>query len=134
MKKDYVRLVISDLHLGSITSKEESLHHLLLNLDFDELILAGDIIDFIKVPTFTEKTAEIFNHLKSLDKKIVYVVGNHDIGLSSFVGKNVFGVDFVNKYEFYYASKKYKIVHGHQFETGIVTWRFFMNFLSVTQA
>ena len=133
MKKDYVRLVVSDLHLGSITSKEEYLYNLLNNVEFDELVLAGDIIDFIKVPTFTEETAKIFNYLKSTDKKIVYVIGNHDIGLSNFAGKNVLGIDFVDKYEFVYANKKYKIVHGHQFETGVVNWRFFMNFLSVAQ-
>ncbi len=54
--KDYVRLIISDLHIGSMHSKEEALCQMLKDIEFDELILAGDIIDFIKVPTFTEKT------------------------------------------------------------------------------
>ena len=53
---DYVRLVISDLHLGSMYSKEETLCEMISEIEFDELVLAGDIIDFIKIPTFTKKT------------------------------------------------------------------------------
>ena len=45
---DYVRLVISDLHLGSFYAKEELLCKMLNEIYFDELVLAGDIIDFIK--------------------------------------------------------------------------------------
>ena len=133
MKKDYVRLIISDLHLGSANSKEDRLLELISEVEFDELILAGDIIDFIKVPTFTEKTAEIFNKMQKLGKKIIYVIGNHDIGMSKFAGKTVAGVVFANKYEFEYANRKSKIVHGHQFDTGVTTWHFFMNFLSILQ-
>ena len=69
--KDYVRLVISDLHLGCVNSKESKLTQLLNDVEFDELILAGDIIDFIKIPTFTEETAKIFQTLKESDKKII---------------------------------------------------------------
>ena len=46
------RLVISDLHLGSTFSREEMLISLLKEKEFDELILAGDIIEFLKVPRF----------------------------------------------------------------------------------
>ena len=42
------RLIISDLHLGSFYAKEAQLIQFFEeNADFDELILAGDIIDFI---------------------------------------------------------------------------------------
>ena len=67
---DYVRLIISDLHLGSITSKESKLVELLKSTDFDELVLAGDIIDFIKIPTFTDETVKVFDELKAKGKKI----------------------------------------------------------------
>ena len=117
--KDYVRLVISDLHLGCINSKESKLIQLLDDVEFDELILAGDIIDFIKVPTFTKETANIFQTLKESDKKIIYIIGNHD--------------EIRERYEFEYAGKKYRIVHGHQFDTGVVNWQFFMRFLSILQ-
>ena len=131
--KDYIRLVISDLHLGSLNSKEDSLLKLISSVEFDELILAGDIIDFIRVPTFTETTAKILNKINELDKRVIYVIGNHDIGLDKFAGKTVAGLKFVHKYEFVYGDRKYKIVHGHKFETGVVTWTVFMNFLSIIQ-
>ena len=130
---DYVRLIISDLHLGSVTSKESKIFDLLKSVHFDELILAGDIIDFIKIPTFTEKTTQIFDYLSRSGKKIVYIIGNHDVALLPFDGKSVLGIEFAEKYEFKYANKKYRIVHGHQFETGVIKWRYFMNFLSVLQ-
>ena len=131
--KDYIRLVVSDLHLGSVNSKEGKLLELLCEEKFDELILAGDIIDFIRVPTFTEQTAEILNKIHELGKKVVYVIGNHDIGMSKFAGKTIGDIQFVNKYEFEYFNRKYKIVHGHQFDTGVTTWHYFMNFLSIMQ-
>jgi UDP-2,3-diacylglucosamine pyrophosphatase LpxH len=109
--KDYVRLIISDLHLGSINSKESKLAELLSDVEFDELILAGDIIDFIKIPTFTEETVKIFQTLKDSGKKIIYIIGNHDETLEPFVGKEMFGVEFRERYEFEYAAKKYRIVH-----------------------
>ena len=130
---DYVRLIISDLHLGSITSKESKLVELLKSTDFDELVLAGDIIDFIKIPTFTDETVKVFDELKAKGKKIIYIIGNHDETLMPFVGQTMFGVEFKERYEFAYAKKKYRIVHGHQFDNGLVGWKFFMRFLSILQ-
>ena len=83
--KDYVRLVISDLHLGSYHAKEEHIYQLLKNTEFDELILEGDIIDFIKIPRFTKTTHKIINYLASLNKKIIYIVGNHDVAFKEFI-------------------------------------------------
>ena len=67
MSKDYVRLVISDLHLGSVFSKEEKIYNLLSQTEFDELILAGDVIDFIKIPTFTKHSARLFDLILELN-------------------------------------------------------------------
>jgi len=130
---DYTRLIISDLHLGSLHSKEELLCEMLNDIEFDELILAGDIIDFIKVPTFTKKTIKFIETLKNKGKPIIYVIGNHDINLTEFENETIGGVKFVSKYQFEYSNRIYRVMHGHQFETGVVTWRFFMNILSVFQ-
>ena len=70
MQNDYIRLVISDLHLGSLSAKENLLCDLLSTIEFDELVLAGDIIDFIKVPTFTKKTIDFINILQQKGKPI----------------------------------------------------------------
>jgi UDP-2,3-diacylglucosamine pyrophosphatase LpxH len=130
---DYVRLVISDLHLGSLHSKEDKLCEMIENVEFDELILAGDIIDFIKIPTFTKRTVKFINTVKEKGKPIIYIIGNHDINLTEFEGETISGVKFVDKYQFKYAGRTYRVMHGHQFDTGIVAWRFSMNIISIFQ-
>ena len=129
--KDYVRLIISDTHIGSLHSKEKKLLELLENTQFDELILAGDIIDFIKIPTFTENSAILFDFVSKLNKPVIYIVGNHDVGFQKFIGKQVGGITFVSQYDFTYCDRKYRVQHGDQYETGIVHYRFWMNIISV---
>ena len=128
---DYTRLIISDVHLGSYYSKEDKLLNFLQTVEFDELVLAGDIIDFIKIPQFTETTIKIFDYIAKLDKKIVYVVGNHDIAFEKFIGKQFAHIEFVSKYEFEYGDRTYRIQHGDQYETGLVHYRFTMNVISI---
>jgi len=128
---DYTRLIISDVHLGSYYSKEDKLLSFLQTVEFDELVLAGDIIDFIKIPQFTETTIKIFDYISKLDKKIVYVVGNHDIAFEKFIGKQFAHIEFVSKYEFEYGDRTYRIQHGDQYETGLVHYRFTMNVISI---
>jgi UDP-2,3-diacylglucosamine pyrophosphatase LpxH len=134
MNDDYIRLVISDIHMGSFHSKESNLKKLLSSTDFDEIILAGDIIDFIKIPRFTEHTADLFQLIANMNqqkKRIIYIVGNHDIAFNKFVGKTIAGIEFVEEYEFEYAGRKYRIEHGDKYETGIIHWRFTMNVISI---
>ena len=91
------RVVISDLHIGSKYSKEEKLIEFLQSLECDELILAGDIIDFIKVPSFTEHSGALFKLLDNFENKIIYIIGNHDISFKKFnVGFDIFF--FINPY------------------------------------
>ena len=128
---DYTRLIISDVHLGSYYSKEDKLLSFLQTVEFDELVLAGDIIDFIKIPQFTETTIKIFDYIAKLDKKIVYVVGNHDIAFEKFIGNQFAHIEFMSKYEFEYGDRTYRIQHGDQYETGLVHYRFTMNVISI---
>jgi UDP-2,3-diacylglucosamine pyrophosphatase LpxH len=57
------RLIISDLHIGSFFSREKDILSLLKTEKYEELILAGDIIDFIRIPKPTTITIEIFKKL-----------------------------------------------------------------------
>ena len=85
------RIIISDTHIGTKFYNKDALLKFLKSEDYDELVLAGDIIDFIKIPVFTERCMEI---LEAIDrnKRIVYVVGNHDESLVSLIGKQFFNV------------------------------------------
>lgn len=128
------RLIISDLHLGSYYAKEAQLIDFFnKNPDFDELILAGDIIDFIRVPVFTQRTAKLFAFISNFPGKVVYIAGNHDLPFKSCIGKYMFGVHFTDEYEFVEDGKKFRVEHGDRYEKGIIHKRSLMNIISVFQ-
>jgi UDP-2,3-diacylglucosamine pyrophosphatase LpxH len=125
------RLIISDLHLGATFSREELLISLLEEKEYDELILAGDIIEFLKVPYFTENSKKIFQTLQKINKPIVYVIGNHDRALEAFVDSSLGCVRFTKRYEFEESGRTFAIEHGDQHEGGILQRRFVMKFVAL---
>ena len=52
------RIIISDTHIGSRFYKSDQLLGFLKSIEYDQIILAGDIIDFIRIPVFTERCME----------------------------------------------------------------------------
>ena len=86
--KDVKRLVISDTHIGSKFSRKEMLYELLMEKEYDQLILNGDIIELLKVPTFSKIALEIFKVAKNKAKEVIYIIGNHDIAMAKFVDQN----------------------------------------------
>jgi len=126
------RVVISDTHIGSKFYKEEDLYEFLESEEYDQLILNGDIIEFLKIPTFTEGCMKI---IKSVDygKEIIYIIGNHDRALAKFSGQEMFGIQFKEQYEFTDTGRKFRIEHGDKYEGGIVHYRTIMKIISVFQ-
>jgi len=126
------RLIISDTHIGSKFYKEEELCEFLSSAKYDQLILNGDIIEFLKIPTFTKWA---MNVLKIVDynKEIIYIIGNHDRALANFAGKEIFGIRFMNQYEFEENGRKFRVEHGDKYEKGIVHYRTVMKIISVFQ-
>ena len=128
------RLIISDLHLGCVYAKEKQLLEFLSNNnDFDELILAGDIIDFLKIPTFTKQSAKLFEFVSNFPGRVIYIVGNHDIPFRPCIGNKIFGLEFVEKWEFEEAGKKFRIEHGDRYESGIIHRKALIKIISVFQ-
>ena len=127
------RVVISDLHIGSKYYKGERLVRFLNSIDYDQLILAGDIIDFIRVPSFSARAAEISNAI-DYSKEIIYVVGNHDSPLTGFIGREVFGIKFVNCYEFEEGGRTFRVEHGDAYdESSLIHNEILMAFISISQ-
>ena len=126
------RVVISDTHIGTRFYKSDALLEFLQTQDYDELILAGDIIDFIKIPIFTERCMAILKEI-GRSKRVVYVVGNHDESLIGLVGKSFQQVEFCKYYEFEEGGRKFRIEHGDAFDKGALHNRIFITFLSVIQ-
>lgn len=125
------RLIISDLHIGSMFSKENDILSVLKKETYDELILAGDIIDFIRIPKFTKKSLDIFNFLINLKAPIVYIVGNHDIAFQDFINHSSDNIKFLKTYEFEDNNKKIRIEHGDDYDNFIIKWEHIMNIICV---
>ena len=133
MEKDYIRLIISDTHLGSLCSKEKELLDLLSSVEYDELILAGDIVEFLRKPEFTTEFLGLFQHVIESSKKTIYIIGNHDDAFEQFEGKTVSGIEFVKSYDFDYCGRHFRVQHGDQYDSGIAKWRYGIQVVSLFQ-
>tara|TARA_R110001583_G_scaffold48919_10_gene153129 strand:- start:4163 stop:4828 length:666 start_codon:yes stop_codon:yes gene_type:complete len=127
------RVVISDTHIGTKFYRSDKLLAFLKTEEYDELILAGDIIDFIKVPVFSERCMEILDAIDCENKSVIYVVGNHDASLMGLVGKRFFNISFMKRYDFEEDGRKFRIEHGDAYDKGAIHNRIFVTFLSVLQ-
>jgi UDP-2,3-diacylglucosamine pyrophosphatase LpxH len=129
------RVVISDLHIGSTHCREEDLLHFIQTVECDELILAGDVVDFIKIPSFTSKTAELLNTLSRFNS-VIYIIGNHDHSLTSFIDRTLGNIKFHSSYEFMDGNRKFRIEHGDAYDTSFwhqYTEGFLIKIISVFQ-
>tara|TARA_R110000737_G_scaffold131098_1_gene162958 strand:- start:3824 stop:4495 length:672 start_codon:yes stop_codon:yes gene_type:complete len=126
------RLIVSDTHIGSRFCKKDDLLALLKEKKYDQLILNGDIIEFLKVPTFTPIVVELMKNIES-QKEIIYIIGNHDISLSGFIGKTYKNVKFMKEYCFIEGNRTFRIEHGDKYDSGIVHYRTLMKIISVFQ-
>ena len=126
------RLIISDIHIGSRYYKADQVKALLQTIEYDQLILNGDILDLIKVPIFTDRALCL---LKAIDpsKEIIYVVGNHDISFKGFVGNSIGPVKFVNSYEFEEKNRTFRVQHGDIYDKGWIKDSFWIKLLSLVQ-
>lgn len=129
------RVVISDLHIGSAYCKEEELSQFLNGLECDEIILAGDIVDFVKIPIFSELSLEILRKIVAFPR-VVYIIGNHDFSFDAFAGHRLNHIHFMEKYEFEEGGRTFRIEHGDRYEKGIwAKWSegALLKFISVLQ-
>lgn len=126
------RLIVSDTHIGSRFCRKDQLLSLLKNKKYDQLILNGDIIEFLKVPTFAPIVMEIIRSI-DLTKEVIYIIGNHDVSLSGFIGEQFKNVKFVNEYCFEEGGRSFRIEHGDRYDRGIVHHRTLMKIISAFQ-
>lgn len=126
------RIVISDTHIGSNFYRSDELLEFLQSQQMDQLVLAGDIIDFIKIPILTQNCAKILDAIG--DKTdVVYIVGNHDESLSGWIGSDIFGIKFARALEFVEFGRSFRIEHGDRFTTGPIHASAFIKIVSVVQ-
>jgi len=122
----YRTLIVSDTHIGSEESNVEKLYDFLKQNSADILILNGDIIDIKYLKTIgSEINVDcLFDILKIVKGKVIFITGNHDFDLMKYLpsNHNLIVLDDYNYVDF--NNKTYFISHGHKY--------IFNNFISDT--
>ena len=105
-------IIVSDLHIGSRHFLLQDFERFLKNLPEDhELILNGDIIanSYMELPPSHQRILDLIKQV-SFHQKVVWVLGNHDIG---YTPKKFGEVQFKKSY---ILENRLLIVHGYDFD------------------
>ena len=117
-------LILSDLHLGAELSRAKDARALLRAAEFNRLILLGDIFCDLNFRRLKKQHWEFLSCIRKLSNpkrniEVVWVEGNHDIGLSE-VMSHLVGVRVYREYTWRFRNQQYLAIHGHQFDRFIV--------------
>lgn len=114
---------ISDLHLGTRSSKAAPFLEFLRNHDFETLYVVGDLIDVWQMRRgiyWPQQHNDVIQKLLRKSRKgtrIIYIPGNHDEFLGSFCG--YYGHIAIAK-EFIHTTvdgQRILVIHGHELDT-----------------
>jgi UDP-2,3-diacylglucosamine pyrophosphatase LpxH len=129
-KKKTHTLIISDLHLGSSVSQPEKALEILKKFSFRKLILLGDIFDDLDFRNLSRGCWDLLNYIGKIskDKKVRWIIGNHDKGLEDIFG-SLMNARIYETYAWQYNQEKYLAIHGHQFDRFLID-NAFLSYLS----
>lgn len=137
----YDTLILSDLHLGSGVSRANDAIHLLHTQPFSQLILLGDIFANLNFSRLTKDHWKFLSAIRKLSNpkrkvKVIWVEGNHDLGLSNIMSHLV-GIPVYQRYVWEYDGMRHLAIHGHQFDRfisrNVFLSRFFESFYCTVQ-
>ena len=121
----YRSVFVSDIHLGTISSKARELEKFLEENTCENLYLVGDVVDgwFLKKNYFWPRThSKVIKKFLSLAKqgtKVRYITGNHDDFLRGWSGLGLSFGEIKIYDELIYEGidgKRYLIIHGDIFD------------------
>mgnify|MGYP001552505140 FL=1 len=123
-------IFISDTHLGTRGCKAEMLADFLVHNSCDTLYLVGDILDGWQIKRWYWSEAQercVAEVLKKADEgtRVIYVPGNHDEFLRSYIGRSVAGVEVTLEAIHETANGlRLLVIHGDQFDgvIGCAKW------------
>lgn len=120
-KKKTHTLIISDLHLGSEVSQPEKALEVLESYYFHKLVLLGDIFENLDFRHLSKECWVLLNYIGNIskEKKVRWVIGNHDEGLTEIFG-SLMNADIYETYSWQYKHEKYLAIHGHQFDRFLI--------------
>jgi UDP-2,3-diacylglucosamine pyrophosphatase LpxH len=116
----YDTLILSDVHLGSETSRAREATCVLKENRFQRLILLGDIFADLNFRRLTKEHWKFLGYIRKLSNpkrelEVIWVEGNHDQGLADIMSHLV-GVRVYQEYAWEYAGLRHLAIHGHQFD------------------
>lgn len=118
MKNKADIIIISDIHLGSPTSKVDLLSQVLKQWIFKKLIILGDLFahnDFTRLRPSEWQLLKSLSKLVNLGIDVVWVEGNHDIGPIQNLSY-LLGIIIQQEYSWVWNNKQCTAIHGHQFD------------------
>jgi UDP-2,3-diacylglucosamine pyrophosphatase LpxH len=134
-KSYYKTIVISDVHLGTKSSKASELLKFLRNNRCEKLILNGDIIDgwrLMKSGKWEKNHLRLLKYLIRMvdDQKsqVIYIRGNHDDFLDKILPFRFRRLSILREYYHYSNNKKYLIIHGDIFDNITSNFRWLSKF------
>lgn len=117
-------VIISDVHLGTDDCKIREVNHFLRHVRCAKLILNGDIIDGWQLRRSGQWTKAhtrfiriVLKKLEKRDTEIVYLRGNHDDILASFLPLDFENLRVVEDYIHEGPRGRYLVLHGDVFDT-----------------
>lgn len=124
----YDTVILSDLHLGSETSKASEALQALKSMTFRRLILLGDIFCDLNFRRLHKEHWEFLSFIRKLSNpkrhvEVVWVEGNHDFGLVD-VMSHLVGVHAYKEYTWVSYGERHLAIHGHQFDSFVLKDRF----------
>ena len=125
MNHRFKTIVVSDIHLGTSSSKSREVVQFLKKNTCDTLILNGDIIDgwqLKKSGKWKKKHSTLVKYIMSTltdsHTKIIYVRGNHDDFLDQMIPLEFGNFSIMNDYVLTASNgKKYYVTHGDVFDS-----------------
>lgn len=125
MKRLHVRtVIISDVHLGTADCKIDEVNHFLRFTRCAKLILNGDIVDGWQLTrggswskAHTRFVRLILKKLEKRNTEVIYLRGNHDDILSSFLPLEFENLHIVEDHIHESPTGRYLVLHGDVFDT-----------------
>lgn len=110
-------IIISDIHLGSETSRTDDLDRFLKSLKCRTLILNGDIFDDLNFKRLRRTHWNILSDLRWWSKRIrvVWIRGNHDT-LSADTLSHLLGLEVRADYEWRSGKRVFFAAHGDRWD------------------
>ncbi|MBV9145997.1 MAG: UDP-2,3-diacylglucosamine diphosphatase [Acidobacteria bacterium] len=124
MERPFDTLILSDVHLGSEISRARDALDLLKSTSFRRLILLGDIFNDLNFRRLKKEHWQFLSYIRKLSNpkrnvEVVWVEGNHDLGLSDLMSHLV-GIPVYQQYVWEYRGERCLAIHGHQFDRFVV--------------